>query len=57
MKSFLDFIKEEIAGTSTASVAGIGVGPDGEPGVSPKAHKKHKKKNKKEYRVALDMIS
>lgn len=56
MKSFLDFIKEEIAGTSTASVAGIGVGPDGEPGVSPKAHKKYKKKNKKERRVAMGMV-
>jgi len=59
MKSFQEFIKEDVPVNSagTGAIAGIGVGPDGEPGVSPKAHKKHKKKNKKEYRVALDMIS
>jgi hypothetical protein len=59
MKSFKEFINEDapVNAAGGGAIAGIGVGPDGEPGVSPKAHKKHKKKNKKEYRVAMDMIS
>ena len=34
-------------------IAGIGVGPDGEPGVMPKAAKKYKKKNKDEFKSRI----
>ena len=41
-------IKDEDINMTAGSgaIAGIGIGPDGEPGVSKKAQKKHKKKNK-----------
>ena len=59
MKTFKEFINEDapVNAVSGGAIAGIGVGPDGEPGVSSKVHKKYKKKNKKEYRVAMGMIS
>ena len=34
-------------------IAGIGVGPDGEPGVMPKAAKQYKKKNKDEFKSRI----
>lgn len=43
------FLTEDALPTNNAgggNIAGIGVGPDGEPGVTPKAWKKHKKKAK-----------
>ena len=59
MKSFKEFLNEDAPANAVSggAVAGLGVGPDGEPGVSQKAHKNYKKKNKKEYRVAMGMIS
>ena len=35
------------------AIAGIGVGPDGEPGVMPKAAKQYKKKNKDEFKSRI----
>jgi hypothetical protein len=39
-------IEEDIPVNNTAGVAGIGVGPQGEPGVSPKVQKKRYGKNR-----------
>jgi len=46
-------VPEEDAPANSAgggNIAGIGVGPDGEPGVEPKAAKSYKKKNKDEFK-------
>lgn len=47
-------IKDEDINMTAGSgaIAGIGIGPDGEPGVSKAAQKKHKKKNKLMTRTA-----
>jgi hypothetical protein len=47
----MDENMEEDAPTNSAgggNIAGIGVGPDGEPGIKPKAANRYKKKNKKD---------
>lgn len=53
MKTFNEFIKEDAPTNSAGggAIAGIGVGPDGEPGVSPKSHEKYKNKNRKKKRI------
>lgn len=45
-------IDEEVPANAAGAgnVSGIGVGPDGEPGVSPRAKRKYKRKNEKEQR-------
>ena len=50
MKTLRQIVNEEgVAANAVGSgnIAGVGVGPDGEPGVPPRAHKKHKRNNKK----------
>lgn len=46
---FEEFLEEDAPTVSAGSgaIAGIGIGPDGEPGLSPRAMKRHKDKNKK----------
>jgi len=47
----MDENMDEDAPTNSAgggNIAGIGVGPDGEPGIKPKAANRYKKKNKKD---------
>jgi len=41
----------------SGAIAGIGVGPDGEPGVHPKKAMKHKKKNEKDQEKISRKIS
>jgi hypothetical protein len=45
VNGFIKLNKEDVSAGSGA-IAGIGIGPDGEPGVPPKARKKYKNKNK-----------
>ena len=40
----------------SGAIAGIGVGPDGEPGVHPKKAMKHKKKMKKTKKRYLEKL-
>ena len=49
---------EEVAANAVGGgkIAGVGVGPKGEPGVSPKAQTKYAKKNKAESPVLGDMV-
>jgi hypothetical protein len=58
MKTFKEFIKEDAPVNSAGggAIAGIGVGPNGEPGISPKQHKKYKNKNKKKDKVTRAII-
>jgi len=47
----LEMLKEEITmSAGSGQVAGIGIGPDGEPGVTPEKQKEYKKKNRKSYK-------
>ena len=49
-------VPEEDAPANSAgggNIAGIGVGPDGEPGVLPRAAKSYKKKNKDEFKKRI----
>ena len=40
-----EMLTEDLTNTAgSGNIAGIGVGPDGEPGIPPAAHKKHKKR-------------
>ena len=41
--------KEEMTGVGSGAIAGLGVGAQGEPGVSKKAQKKHTRKNFKDF--------
>ena len=47
-----DEVKEDAPANSAGSgnIAGIGVGPDGEPGVMPRAARQYKKKNKEDLK-------
>lgn len=47
--------QEEVAVNNVGggNIAGLGVGPDGEPGVSKSAQKKHRRKNFKSFRMEL----
>jgi len=42
---FLEDVDEEMTTAGSGAIAGIGVGPDGEPGFTKKQQKKHKKKS------------
>jgi len=41
--------KEEMTSVGSGAIAGLGVGAQGEPGVSKKAQKKYKRKNFKDF--------
>lgn len=54
MKTLKQFINEEgVAANAVGSgnIAGVGVGPDGEPGVGRRTHRKHKRKIKRGRRL------
>lgn len=54
------FLTEDALPTNNAgggNIAGIGVGPEGEPGVTPKAWKKHKKKAKEKAKQVSRRVS
>jgi hypothetical protein len=62
MKSFLEYyqailldesFEEEMMAVGTGAIAGLGVGPDGEPGITKKVAKKYKDKNKKDQEMLL----
>ena len=52
------FLKEEAPTVSAGSgaIAGIGVGPDGEPGITPEQMKKYKLDNYKYYDSIVDYL-
>jgi len=58
MKRFKSYVKEEVPvnAVSAGNIAGVGYGPDGEPGVMPAAVKKNKKKNKKQANVMVALV-
>lgn len=56
-KAFLSilFSEEEMMTAGSGQIAGIGIGPDGEPGFTPSQMKKYKKKAKKDFKSFKDM--
>lgn len=46
--------KKEMTGVGSGAIAGLGVGPQGEPGVSKAAQKRYKKKNFKDLKKELE---
>lgn len=56
--TYFTLMKEEAPTVNVGSgnIAGVGVGPDGEPGVSPSAMKRYKKRNKKKLKKFVDMM-
>lgn len=58
MESFLEYyltldesFEEEVVTVGSGAIAGLGVGPDGEPGFTKKVAKKYKEKNKKDEKM------
>lgn len=53
-KEYLAAIEEVIANSAgSGNIAGIGVGPQGEPGFTPDQMRKYKKKNQQEFETLL----
>ena len=57
VRESFDFDEESpTVNVGSGNIAGVGVGPDGEPGVSPSAMKRYKKRNKKKLKKFVDMM-